>query len=358
MAKPIHEIIPDPEALLRLEPEEVGGIVLEYLKSLNPGDGQLNRYNFNLPDTVQGYPPQYQQRVTAALMEGWMWLERELLIAPRPGATGDWVIITRRGEQIKSAADLAAFRQASAQPATPPLDDLLPLYRRSAFDADLVSMAETATDTEPLALAMIDVDHFKRFNDEHGHQTGDEVLRAVAEAIRSCVSLKGRAYRYGGEELAILLPNYTIDEAVALAERVRKQIEATSVEPKKLTVSASVGVACLPLHTTDAAMLVEKADKAVYEAKNLGRNCVRVSGEPRPAEPTPRTVARKQPMPGALTEDEKRGIRAQYFRQKRAECPKDGAILEVHPLTSASRPQVALLVRCPMCGLQETIHPD
>ena len=105
-------------------------------------------------------------------------------------------------------------------------------------------------------------------------------------------------------------------------------------------------------------MLVEKADQAMYEAKHLGRNCVRVSGEPRPAELVPRIVAKKQPMPGALTEDEMRGIRAQYFREKRTECPKDRAILEVHPITSATRPQVTLLVRCPMCGLQETIYPD
>jgi len=63
-------------------------------------------------------------------------------------------------------------------------------------------------------------------------------------------------------------------------------------------------------------------------------------------------------MPGALTEDEMREIRVQYFRQKHAACPKDGAILDVHPLTSAARPQVTLIVRCPMCGLQETIHPD
>src|SRR5207244_146394 len=98
-------------------PEELAGVVLEYLNALPPDSGgQLNRHNFSLPHTVQGYPREYQTRVSRALMEAWVWLEREGLIAPEPGNTGDWVFITRRGKQMKTAADLRAYQRASLLP--------------------------------------------------------------------------------------------------------------------------------------------------------------------------------------------------------------------------------------------------
>lgn len=103
----IYSIQPDAEALLSLEPEELAGIVLEYLNSLPESErGQLNRYNFSLPHTVEEYPREYQEEIQKALMEAWVWLEREGLIAPAPGHQGEWVFITRRGEQLKSATDL------------------------------------------------------------------------------------------------------------------------------------------------------------------------------------------------------------------------------------------------------------
>jgi len=101
MAKRIYDIIPDPEALLALEPEELAGVVLEYLNSVDEKvSGDLNRYNFSLYHTVKEFPEQYRNRISQALMEGWVWLEREGLIAPKPGSQGEWVFITRRGRQI------------------------------------------------------------------------------------------------------------------------------------------------------------------------------------------------------------------------------------------------------------------
>jgi uncharacterized protein (TIGR02391 family) len=117
MSKTINSIIPDPEALLALEPEELAGVVLEYLNSLHPSDsGQLNRYNFSLPHTVQGYPSEYRDAIGQALMEAWVWLEREGLIAPKPGTQGEWVFITRRGKRLQSASDLKAYRRADLLP--------------------------------------------------------------------------------------------------------------------------------------------------------------------------------------------------------------------------------------------------
>lgn len=80
----LPKLLPDPEALLALEPEELAGVVLQYLNGLPDSDRhQLNRYNFSLPHTVEGYPQQYRDRISSALMEAWVWLEREGLLAPR-----------------------------------------------------------------------------------------------------------------------------------------------------------------------------------------------------------------------------------------------------------------------------------
>ena len=112
----IHSLIPDHETLLNLEPEELAGPVLAYLNSLSPGSGGLNRYSFSLPHTVEEYPRQYQKEISQALMEAWVWLENEGLLAPQPGQQGEWVFITRRGRRVKEATDLEAYRRANLLP--------------------------------------------------------------------------------------------------------------------------------------------------------------------------------------------------------------------------------------------------
>lgn len=112
----IYELIPDHELLLDLEPEELAGIVLEYLKSLPAGSTQLNRYNFGLPHTVEGYPLEHQESVRYALMEAWMCLEKEGLIASKPGETRDSVFVTRRGISIEDTAALEAYRRGNLLP--------------------------------------------------------------------------------------------------------------------------------------------------------------------------------------------------------------------------------------------------
>ena len=181
----------------------------------------------------------------------------------------------------------AAKRQREdSKPYEPPqveLDDLLPLNRRGTFDEDLVEMVKTAKSTgEPLSLVMLDIDHFKGVNDKYGHPVGDEVLIAVAELAIKSLANKGKAYRYGGEEFALLLPNLSVEEAVGLAERIRKDIEKTTVSSKSLKVTVSFGIASVPDHAKNSKTLLERADAALYEAKNMGRNRVRFDGEPKP----------------------------------------------------------------------------
>jgi len=116
--KSIYSIVPEPEVILALEPEEVAGVVLEHLNSINiPHEvGALNRHNFSLVGTVKEYPEQYRHQILEVLMEGWVWLEREGLIAPRPGQDRDWIFITRRGKQIKSRAKYRAYQDADILP--------------------------------------------------------------------------------------------------------------------------------------------------------------------------------------------------------------------------------------------------
>ena len=91
--------------------------LLEHLNSLNEREsGGLNRYNFSLPHTVKDFPQEYQEKISRALMEAWVWLEREGLIAPKPGSQGEWVFVTRRGRLLKKAADLQAYRRADILP--------------------------------------------------------------------------------------------------------------------------------------------------------------------------------------------------------------------------------------------------
>ena len=113
----IFDIIPDHEALLTLEPEELAGVVLEYLNSVDEKtSGDLNRHNFNLSHTSQDYPAEYRDAISKALMEAWMWLEREGLIAPRPGTDGNWVFITRRGHQISNRSNFESYRHSNILP--------------------------------------------------------------------------------------------------------------------------------------------------------------------------------------------------------------------------------------------------
>jgi diguanylate cyclase (GGDEF)-like protein len=153
-------------------------------------------------------------------------------------------------------------------------DVLLPLLSRAQFNADFIQFCQRASNSSPLALVVVDLDHFKTVNDSFGHQAGDEVLIAVSSTLLGVVEAKGHAYRYGGEELCLLLPNFEVGEAVALAERARSQIAALHYERIPERVTASFGVAACPPIPSIPAELFDAADKALYRAKASGRNRV------------------------------------------------------------------------------------
>ena len=129
---------------------------------------------------------------------------------------------------------------------------------------------------------MIDLDHFKRLNDQHGHSAGDAVLREVARTIMASVRTTDIACRYGGEELLVLLPDCSLDEATQRAETLRSRIEQLSNVTNGQSVTASLGVACSPETTAEPGELVAVADAALYQAKRLGRNRVEVAARRAP----------------------------------------------------------------------------
>jgi diguanylate cyclase (GGDEF)-like protein len=124
-----------------------------------------------------------------------------------------------------------------------------------------------------LGLVMLDVDHFKEFNDRLGHPRGDEALVGVARAVAGRCRAHDLVARYGGEEFAVILPEALLEGALAFAEKIREAVEVESFGPagrEELTVS--LGVAVVPLHARTAGELVQRADAELYRAKSLGRN--------------------------------------------------------------------------------------
>ena len=157
-------------------------------------------------------------------------------------------------------------------------DELTGLHnRRSLMNRLRFEVARTRRFRTPLSAVMVDVDHFKRINDEFGHQMGDEVLAGIGRLVRENVRVIDVAGRYGGEELCILLPNTPLDGARKFAETLRSRIEAQvhSAGARKVAVTASLGIGSFNhMDIDDAEMLLKQADAALYRAKANGRNRV------------------------------------------------------------------------------------
>jgi len=156
-------------------------------------------------------------------------------------------------------------------------DELTGLYNRGRFDELLAAEVERARrfPDQPVGLVMLDIDDFKKVNDTHGHQVGDEVLREVARVLRETSREIDSPSRYGGEELAVVLPGTDLEGAYDMAERVRAGIEAVAValpSGDDLRVTASFGAAAAAGDAAAAGALVGAADGALYEAKRGGKN--------------------------------------------------------------------------------------
>jgi diguanylate cyclase (GGDEF)-like protein len=152
--------------------------------------------------------------------------------------------------------------------------------RRSFMELADLEFARARRYEKALAVVIVDVDHFKRVNDDHGHSVGDEVLKLVAKILAAEVRRYDVAARYGGEEFAILLAETNEEQARVMAERCREQIEGTELVMKGSTVrvTASIGIAAYPRDgVTRIEQLIDLADQALYRAKESGRNRIAVA---------------------------------------------------------------------------------
>ena len=153
------------------------------------------------------------------------------------------------------------------------------LMNTSTFDQQLEDALRARRINETTAVLMLDIDHFKDFNDRYGHPAGDEALRTFAKVLQASLREGDLASRYGGEEFAVALPGVDKETALSIAERIRSRTDTTliSLAPGiSDRISVSIGVAFAPDHSEDRITLLRLADEALYEAKQAGRNRVLV----------------------------------------------------------------------------------
>jgi diguanylate cyclase (GGDEF)-like protein len=163
-------------------------------------------------------------------------------------------------------------------------DPLTGLYNLRFLTESLKrEIAQAARDKTPLSVVLLDIDHFKAFNDTYGHKAGDEVLQALGNLLNTQTRLGDIACRYGGEEFVVIMPSAQPSEALKRAEQWRKIFEATQITSKGDTLSAtlSAGVATFPEHGSTDDDIWRAADNALYAAKSAGRNCVMIYEDPK-----------------------------------------------------------------------------
>lgn len=156
------------------------------------------------------------------------------------------------------------------------VDELTGLLNRSAMERDLGrEHAQSKRTGQSISVAMVDADHFKKVNDDHGHGFGDTVLETLAERFEGCLRPRDRAYRYGGEEFLVMLPATALAEAVKVAERLRQSACEEPIAEDGISITQTLSIGLAEIHgdeTIDVGL--KRADKALYEAKNTGRNRV------------------------------------------------------------------------------------
>jgi diguanylate cyclase (GGDEF)-like protein len=162
-------------------------------------------------------------------------------------------------------------------------DEFTGLFNRRFLDEALdTQFARAKEKKEPLAFVMIDLDHFNELNEAYGHEIGDEVIRAASDVFKAEFAEADIVARYGGDEFAALLPGTTGESARERCEAIRRVVEALPILADRggaiTRVTTSQGIACFPNDAVDQRSLWDAADRALYEAKELGRNCVVLGG--------------------------------------------------------------------------------
>jgi diguanylate cyclase len=263
--------------------DTVGSRVLDEIKQvlamIDAASGSTTSYSESLADASAKLAGTSDRETLRAVIERLIEGTREMEVNNKKLETS---LSASRQEIEQLQQNLAVVRTESQT------DALTGLANRKLFDNALVkAIAEAKEKSEPLALLMADVDHFKLFNDKFGHQTGDQVLRLVAQSIKQNVKGHDIAARYGGEEFVIALPNTVLRSAITVGDQIRRAVMAKELMKRSSgerlgRVTLSVGVAVLRSSDTPQS-LIERADKCLYAAKRNGRNRVICETDPEAA---------------------------------------------------------------------------
>jgi len=249
------------------------GLVAKAVNSTEDFDGSLDEVKEQAVDLTD---PEKVRTVVSALVETTKEMQQNTKVLKQQlGET------TGQIEQLQSDLDNVRLESQT--------DFLTGVANRKCFDQTLEKEVAKANLMErPLSLGMVDVDHFKKFNDTYGHPVGDSVLRMVASMLKNGLREGDLIARYGGEEFAFIMPDSGLDIGVKVAERIRvalsaKELVKRSTGEKLGYITASFGISTL--HPGDTlGDLVERADRCLYEAKNTGRNRVVDESEERVAD--------------------------------------------------------------------------
>lgn len=210
-------------------------------------------------------------------------MDLEIAALPVPCEEPDAVMLVLRDitERKRSEQKLLEANQKLQRLSN--MDGLTDIANRRYFNAYMKQeWKRAARYSRPLSVIMLDIDYFKEYNDTYGHQGGDRILRETAQVLKKQLQRPGDlAARYGGEEFIFILPDTDAKGAAHMAEKLRKSIEAMKIPNLNSKcsefVTASVGVAsAIPTHLFQPDEMILQADKALYQAKQEGRNCVRV----------------------------------------------------------------------------------
>jgi len=192
---------------------------------------------------------------------------------------GDQILLSRVAGEVAQALANLHYREALKNMAI--RDPLTGLFNRRYLEEYLaMEISRSRRKGAKLSLAVIDIDHFKKYNDSFGHEAGDAVLRELGQFLSRSVRNGDAACRYGGEEFIVAMWDTTLDEARLRAERLREEVKGLPVQlggRALAPISLSVGVAAFPEHAEDAEGLVRAADRALYSAKFSGRDRVCVA---------------------------------------------------------------------------------
>ena len=234
---------------------------------------QASQFSTNLGDATtrldtSGLDPNELQTIIAQLVE-----DAKATLQQNEGLQQRLAESSNELSELKQ--DLVSVREEAMT------DGLTGIANRKAFDMKLLQAAsETSEEDQPLALLLVDIDFFKKFNDTFGHQAGDQIIRLVAQTFKKGLKGQDTAARYGGEEFAIILPNTVMENAVRVAEVLRRTVAHKEVvnrtnQEKLGQITISVGAAQYRIGES-LESFIERADAALYRAKQNGRNRVEV----------------------------------------------------------------------------------